>query len=203
MARQLILVRHARVAAEYAGRYVGSTDLAPSPEGLREAKALAPLIQARKPGRCFASPMLRTRRTAERLWPATNGPVQMEDDLREIDFGLWEGKTFPEVAAGWPAEVNRWAEFAGDFAFPGGESLRSFTSRINRMADRLAADPADVVMAVTHGGVIRGMICHFLGLVPRRYVLFEVRCATAATITLFDGKGVLSGLNETGSMEVI
>jgi len=56
--------------------------------------------------------MLRARRTAEILWPATNGPVRVEDDLREIDFGLWEGKTFQEVAAGWPAEVNCWAAFA-------------------------------------------------------------------------------------------
>ena len=48
------------------------------------------------------------------------------------------------------------------------------------------------MLAVTHGGVIRAMICHLLGLEPRHYVLFEVDYAAAVVIDLFDGRGVLA-----------
>ena len=63
------------------------------------------------------------------------------------------------------------------------------------MARRLVRDEADTVLAVTHGGIVRAMICHILGLRPRNYVLFDVAHAACAVIDVFEDKGVLSGLN--------
>jgi broad specificity phosphatase PhoE len=123
-------------------------------------------------------------------------PTQVDDDLREVDFGQWEGKRFDEIAAGYPDEVKQWGEHFEDFTFPGGESVEAFMERVRRAADRAAQDPAETVLAVTHGGVIRHMICHFLGLEPWRYILFDVQCSTCATVKLFNGKGILTGLNE-------
>ncbi len=95
-----------------------------------------------------------------------------------------------------PTKTGRWS-IAGrpsspDFAFPGGESLQGFFERIASAADRMVRDPADTVLAVTHGGVIRAMICHLLGLEPRNYVLFAVDYAAAVVLDLFDGSGVLA-----------
>ena len=56
----------------------------------------------------------------------------------------------------------------------------------------MARDPADTVLAVTHGGAIRAILCHLLGLDPRNYVLFEVDYAAAVVLHLFDGRGVLA-----------
>ena len=78
-----------------------------------------------------------------------------------------------------------------DFAFPGGEGLAGFFERVSAAADRLAADDADTVLAVTHGGVIRAMICHLLSLERRHYVLFDVDYAAVVVLRLFDGRGVL------------
>jgi len=196
MACQLLLIRHANIAPQYAGRYVGSTDVPAEPHGLQQARELAKLVRSRRPGRCFCSPLVRARQTAEVICESTDLRAQVDDDLREVDFGQWEGKTFDEIAAENPETVDRWADFSEDFAFPGGESVGSFLARIGRAARRLADDSADVVLAVTHAGVIRGMICHLLGLPSRHYLLFAVRHATCTTISLADGKGVLSGLNE-------
>jgi hypothetical protein len=44
--------------------------------------------------------------------------------------------------------------------------------------------------------VIRSMICHLLGLPPRDYILFDVACGACATLAVFGGKGVLTGLNQ-------
>jgi len=199
MADQLLLIRHAGIGPTWAGRYVGRTDLPLGPDGLREAQGLAALVQSRKAGCCFSSPLARAAETARTIAQAAGLAVEVDQDLREVDFGRWEGRTFAEIAAADPDAVARWAAFGADFAFPGGESLAAFLDRVSLAAERLAAHPAKVVMAVTHGGVIRTMICRLLGLDPRSYVLFSVRTASAATIDLYEGRGVLSGLNETAA----
>ncbi len=117
--------------------------------------------------------------------------IEIDPALREIDFGRWENCRFEDLKVAEPALVDRWAAFEFDFAFPGGESLRGFLDRVAAAADRMAHDPADTVLAVTHGGAIRAIICHLLGLDPRNYVLFEVEYAAAVVLHLFDGRGVL------------
>lgn len=167
-----------------------------APHGLQQARGLAKLVRSKGPGRCFCSPLVRASQTAEVIGNSTGLRVEVDKDLREIDFGQWEGKTFGQIAAEDPEAIDRWAEFSEEFAFPGGESVGGFLTRIRRAAHHLEEDPADVVVAVTHAGVIRGMICHLLGLPSRHYLLFDVRHAACTTIDLADGKGVLSGLNE-------
>jgi alpha-ribazole phosphatase len=196
MACQLLLIRHADIALRYAGRFVGSADVPLEPRGFEQAEMLARLVRSKRAERCFTSPLLRAHQTARVICQSADLPIEVDEDLREIDFGQWEGKTFGEIAAQNPEAANRWAEFPDDFAFPAGESMFSFLARIRRAADRLAREPSRIVLAVTHGGVIRAMICHFLGLHPRNYLLFDVGRATCTTIRLLDGKGVLSGLNE-------
>jgi alpha-ribazole phosphatase len=196
MARQLLLVRHAGIAPRDTGRYVGSTEVPLEPQGLQQAKALGELVRSKRPERCFSSPLIRARQTAQVICQLAGLLVEVDKDLREVDFGQWEGKTFDEIAAENPEAVNHWADFSDDFTFPDGESVESFLTRIHQAADRLAADPADVVLAVTHGGVIRGMLCYLLGLHARHYLAFNIQHATCTTVDLLNGRGILSGLNE-------
>ena len=124
--------------------------------------------------------------------------VHIADSLREVDFGQWELKTFEQVANESARAVKLLANFDPKFRFPGGESLGGFLARVRRISHRLSDDPAETVMVVTHGGVIRSMICRFLGIRPRDYLLFDVAHATCTVINVFDNKGVLSGLNLRG-----
>jgi len=201
IARQLLLVRHGCVAPEFSGRYVGSTDCDLDSRATGELQTLAALLEPLRPAKCLHSPLLRACRTAEILCATLGVDSQADDDLREIDFGLWEGLTFDEIASDWPAEVEAWARFAADFTFPGGQCVADFLAQIGRAAERLTVDPAETVMAVAHGGVIKSMICRFLGLEPWQYVLFAVPYATCVVIDLQDGRGVLAGLGLTGLKE--
>ena len=121
-------------------------------------------------------------------------------DLREIDFGRWEQMTFEEISASEPELVDRWAAWDEDFAFLEGESLRDFSERVRRAAERMVGDAASRILAVTHGGVIRAMICHLLGLSMSQYLLFDVRPASLTTIQVFDGRGVLMELRNPPQM---
>jgi len=190
--RQLLLLRHASHSESDTHCFWGSTDLGISESGCLEAASSAPLVQYHQPECCLCSPLRRCIETAERV---SRIRIEINPDLREIDFGRWEGRTFSEIQQSDPSAVARWAEFDPDFAFPGGERLVDFSARVRRVADMLASRPEKSILAVTHAGIIRALICHFLGLHPRQYVLFRIGFASLTVLDLFGERGVLAGLN--------
>ncbi len=83
------------------------------------------------------------------------------------------------------------------FTFPGGEGITDFLQRIERVGKRIASHESETVIVFAHGGVIRALICFFLGLEPAHYILFEIDNASVTTVRLFGNNGVLAGLNDT------
>lgn len=198
MARQLILMRHAAMAPEYSGRYVGSTDLPIATGQDPSIRTTARWLEGRGIGSCWCSTLHRARQTAQIVRRHVSYPIQYDDALREVDFGQWECRSFAEISLSHPQEVAQWASLPDDFAFPGGEMWPDFLARIDRVSQLLIQSPDDVVLAITHGGVIRSLICRLLGLDARNYLLFNVHCCGCCVIDLYDGKGVLGGLNLPG-----
>lgn len=194
MASRLILLRHGRTGLS--GRYVGSSDVPLSEEGRKQILDLRPDLGTIKIDGLLASPMLRCTQSANLL--DLGLPMQLDPDLREIDFGRWEGKSFAEIEAQDPALVQHWASGADDFCFPGGEATSGFANRIDTVKNRLLASDARTLLLVTHGGVIRSLICGLLGLSQSNYLLFQAAKGHYSTINLYDGGGVLTGFNLGG-----
>lgn len=194
--RQIFLARHGTTGERYQGRFVGSTDVPLAAEGEVESRELAQRMGARfQPDECWCSPLQRTRQTAAIVSEALRGiRVTYFEELREIDFGLWEGLSFQEIAAEDPDLVAEWTANPENFRFPGGEKIADFRARARSVAKRLA-ESNDSILVIAHGGVIRAMICHYLGLSMDNYVLFDAQPARLAVVTLFDARGVLSGFN--------
>jgi len=195
--RRLILVRHGDTGDHLRRRYIGSTDIPLSIQGRRQAAALKKMFGRGLPDIRLSSPLIRCRETAGILTEGIPGGFKVDPDLREIDFGQWEKMTFSEILAASPDDVARWTDFDPDFTFPRGEAIRDFQDRLKRFAETLADTDADSVLAVTHGGVIRFLICRFLQLAPWQYILFEVKPASVTVIQICEGKGTLAGLNLT------
>ena len=192
-ATEIQLVRHAETGEEYRGRYVGRIDPPLSAAGLEQSAALGRRVDLHEMGTEYlTSPALRTRQTAA----AAGLDAAIDEDLREIDFGQWEGLTFNEIAAGYPEAVERWAKLDPAFCFPKGESLVEFQTRVRRVAERLAARPPCRVVVITHGGVIRALVCHWLGLPPEAQLLLEVSPASLTRVRLFGDRGTLCTLND-------
>lgn len=191
MAEWLLLARHGSVSDSHAG-FLGSTDVPLSARGRREAESLAQTLRGRRVDRMVASPMKRALETAEAIAAALGLQVEIDSDLREIDFGEWEGKSFHEICAQDREAVERWAEFAPDFAPPGGEAIGAFLDRVRSALGRLANDPSNSVLAVAHGGVVRHALCQVLGLSPKQYLIFDIRPASLTTLRMFGREGVLN-----------
>jgi len=196
----LVLVRHGDLGEGYRGRYVGRTDLPLAAEGRRQAAAMAGELGRIEGAHILCSPLRRARETTE-IALGKEEAFTIDEDLREIDFGRWELMNFAQIAAADPAAVERWAALEDDFTFPDGESIGAFRGRVEAVSRRIAADPAETIVAFTHGGVIRLLVCHFLGLEYRRYLLFDVRPGSLSEISIEGGKGVLTRINDRCHME--
>lgn len=192
--KRLYLLRHGSTGA--GNRYIGSTDLALSPEGAADLEAAAALLQRQQVDAVFCSPMQRCRQSLDRL--GLDRRAEIVDDLREIDFGRWEGLSFAEICRQDSDLVDRWAQGPTDFAFPEGESLRGFHARIDRIRTMLTATPARRPLLVTHGGIIRHLLCACLGIGPEKSLLFEIKPGRCTIIDLHSAGGVLAGLNLGG-----
>jgi broad specificity phosphatase PhoE len=194
MAKKLVLIRHASIGEAFQGRFIGSTDVPLSVEGSRQASRLADVLQKMSQGACISSPMQRTLETARSAAIPLGLQFDIDPDLREIDFGLFEGLTFEEIDLRYPEQVSVWTGLEPNFVF---------LERIHRVGSRMASCEDETVIAFTHGGVIRALICYFLGLDPSHYVLFDVDHASITTIRLFGESGVLAGLNDTSHLRGI
>ena len=199
MPKRVYLIRHGEAEGNATGRFLGSTDLPLTPRGMSQVRRLAELLPAclLAPGAatwCVASPMRRAQQTAEAVVGRSGLSVSTDADLREVDFGAWEGLTAEEIEAQFPGALDQWASPTDDTAFPRGESLGEFEERVARVRDRILGRQAEAVLVFAHGGAIRGLICALLGLGRESFWLFDVRPASVVRIDLFQRGAVLSGL---------
>lgn len=195
--KELLLIRHGD--SLHAGtRYIGRTDTPLTPFGHEQAEALSNRLSETALDALFVSPALRARETLRPLLLEQTIEPVIDPDLQEIDFGAWEGLSFEEIQAQAPEWVKVWALNRMDFAFPGGESLDTFWKRVCRAGDRLAAAPGKRLAVVTHGGVIRYLLCYFLRLAPEQHRLFQIDLGSITTLMLQEGFATVKGLNAHG-----
>ena len=189
--KTFFLLRHGKTG--FPGCYIGSRDVPLSPEGVLQVGTLQTTFQSHNFDKILISPMLRCRQTCDIVLPDT--AVTYSDNLREVDFGRWEGLTFEQIAKQDPEIVTEWADGAPGFTFPDGESVASFGKRIKKIATELSQMQGEKILVVSHGGVIRVLLCHFLGIDPHNYLMFQVKKGTYSTVDHFGEQGVLTGFN--------
>ncbi|PWR05426.1 bifunctional RNase H/acid phosphatase [Micromonospora acroterricola] len=160
-ATRLILVRHGETPYTEQRRYSGRGDVPLSERGRAQVRATAARVAALAPSvaAVLSSPLSRCTRTAAAIAGALGDvPVRTEDDLIECDFGDWEGRTFAEVRAQWPGEMDAWLA-SPRIAPPGGESFTHVAERCHRVVrGLLTAYPGQTVVVVSHVSPIKLML---------------------------------------------
>jgi broad specificity phosphatase PhoE len=136
----LLLVRHGETDWNAAGRLQGHTDRPLNEYGRRQARELAERLAGDGVGAVYTSDLARARETAEIIATRLGLEIVLDPDLREKDWGNWEGLTADERAS---------LEFEG-------ESTEEHRERVLRAVARIvAAHPGERVVVVTHGGSLR------------------------------------------------
>lgn len=197
----IILMRHAETLGGK-GRYVGTTDLALSESGRKQATALSGAVRGLPVKALYTSPLGRARDTAAPVAAGLGLETTTLPELAEISLGEWEGRTFEEVRRNDPqAYEARGQDFEG-FRPPGGESFSDLAERAIAALELMSAQPLPC-LAVTHAGVIRVALCRALGLPLNDLFSFSPR-ETCCTLLARGKSGFalqgyncpVSGLNE-------
>lgn len=170
MTTRLYLVRHGETQLTTESRFSGAIGVDLSDEGRAQVRRLADRL-ARDPIKAiYASPLSRALETAQ-LLAAPHGlaPV-VEDGLREISHGRWEGLTRREVEERFPGEYEAWEADPFTFAPEGGETGLEVLGRALPVIRRIVvAHPDATVLAVSHKATLRLLLCSLLGIDARGY----------------------------------
>jgi broad specificity phosphatase PhoE len=158
--QQLILVRHGETDHNVAGIAQGWNDSALSERGERQVRALAERLKESGVTAIYSSPLGRALATANVLAEATGLPVTVLDELREMSYGTWEGRSFMDVRSVDEEAYQRWINDA-EAPCPEGESHADVRRRLERaFAMMTTARP----VVITHGTAIRISITALLDL---------------------------------------
>jgi ribonuclease H / adenosylcobalamin/alpha-ribazole phosphatase len=163
---RLYLVRHGETLANIEYRYIGTRDDPLSAHGETQTLQLAEALSGLPIAAVYSSPLQRTYHTAIPIATRHYLEVQRIDDLRECDFGIWEGLSRTEVLERSPEDSQRLREWEHNtsVAPPGGESFEALLQRVVTVVERLAqAHPDQAIVLVSHVGPIKVLLGSALG----------------------------------------
>lgn len=184
----LYLIRHGQTEFSRENRFCGTSDPALTDVGEAMAEAFAEAYASIAWNAIYTSPMLRARQTAGALTRLTTSTAIVEDGLKEIAYGEWEGLTVDAVKARWPDAYAYWADDVASRGTPGGETAFHVAARAMRAIEAIRTRHQDGnVLIVSHKATLRIITCALLGLDVR---LFRERIAQpVAAVTLFEITG--------------
>jgi broad specificity phosphatase PhoE len=181
---RLRLLCHAATSAVRASAFPADEPI--DSQGLQKLAALA--FRSSPADRCWTSPALRARETAQGLrLEATVEPM-----LRDCDYGGWAGRSFDEVQAQEPDALAEWLRDPAS-APHGGESILSLMERVASWLDARNGAPERIV-AVTHASVIKAAIIHAIGAPPRSFWRIDVAPLSLARLSGANGGWTLASI---------
>jgi broad specificity phosphatase PhoE len=197
----LLLVRHGETALNAEHRWQGHHDAPLSATGRAEAEALAARVAAEGPAALYSSDLPRARETAGAIARLTGLEPSFDARWREVDVGEWLGLTPGEVESRHPDGYARW--LAGGTGWSEGEPYPEMAERglaaVRDVVDSHAG--AAPIVCVTHGGVIRAIVMHVLGMPPSaRRLLATGRTATVTAIDATAPAWRLRSFNDAGHL---
>jgi len=172
----LHLLRHG--APLLAGRLMGRTDCAPTPEGIADCVRQCEGLEIT----CLVSTdFLRTREAASAIGSARGLPISIDPRWRELDFGEWDGLPAASVDAG---ALGRFWDDPDANPPPGGERWSSLAQRVGAAIAELPAEPT---LVVTHGGAMRAALSHLCGFGQRESWAFDLPYAALLSLRVWPG----------------
>lgn len=198
MSTRLLLARHGQTAWNVQCRYMGQVDVPLDRIGQEQAALLGQRLSGVEFAAIYTSDLLRARETAAAI--ASHHSCRLIDErrLREMDFGAWQGLTYPEIQETDKLNLEAWEADRLVNSPPGGETLNQFSSRVEEAYQEVTqAHIEETVLMVAHGGVLKILICLVLGIPAERYWQVQISPASLSEIWVYPEGGSLSALNDT------
>ncbi len=198
MSVRIIYVRHGESLWNPIGRYQGRLDPELSERGHRQAELLAKTLKKYNPTLLFTSPLKRTYLTAEYISKELNLPINIDEDIIEIDHGDWSGLLVDEVKEKYPDMFRNWLYNPEVVNFPNGENLEAVFKRAKRFQEKMLEKyDGEVVVAVSHTVPIRASLVAGLNLPLSKFWSFGCDNASYSILDYDKVRPILYKLNNT------
>ena len=172
---EIILIRHGETEWNSQKRMQGHSNSDLSEVGMGQIQALGELMKNVSFDHIYSSDSLRARQTAEAITQYSGHTLQFDQRIREKNLGVFEGLTSTEAKERHP-EIYRLFKTAGaNYVIDEGESTQQLLERALEFIEEIRLrHPQERVVMVTHGGVVRVLMKHALGLsidAPTRFII--------------------------------
>jgi broad specificity phosphatase PhoE len=163
---RLLLVRHGETPWNVTLQYQGQANVPLNERGREQARRCAARLMRYEATALYSSDIARAWETAELIGAALSLAPAPLPELREIDVGQWEGYTPEELYRRFPDHMAEYRRDPARTVRLGGESYAQLQARalvaLNQIQERHRQ--GEVIVAVSHGGTIRALLCHVIGL---------------------------------------
>jgi len=184
---RLLIARHGQTKHNLDRRYQGITDAPLNETGRVEAGQLADRLLSEKLDAIYSSDLKRCVQTAELVAKKNKLNINKDGRLREISFGEWEGMSYNEIQAQSPELLEKWMNDPAHIPPPNGETLIQLATRVKSAVDEIKPQHAkQTVLFVTHGGVIRTLLCLSLGIDLNRHLQFESATGSVSELSFYE-----------------
>jgi broad specificity phosphatase PhoE len=199
----VFLIRHGVTAWHAEGRVLGQRDIPLSEAGVAQAEEAGAAIRGVKMSEVLSSPLQRAIQTAEIIGQAVGIEVARDPRLIDFQLGKWTGMTYDDVAKN--EEYQRFIQQPDAERIPGGESLDDIRRRAVSAVEQALADNAtgDAIALVTHAGIIRVLITHYMGSPPANYHRVRVSPGSISILGFSDDRQLprVLAVNLVGSVD--
>lgn len=200
----IYFVRHGETILTPMRKFSGTGELDPElmQEGLDQAQLVADEVVKLGAEVLIASPLKRTRQTAEAIARTTGLEIIFDEDWYELSFGTWDGKSLEEVRQESPDEFQAWLD-STSYAPEGGESYDEASIRIEAALEKLVAQyPGKRVVVVSHNGVIKTAAKLAIGGPSESVFHMDATPCSISSISIWpsDGLRALRSFNERGHL---
>lgn len=175
---RLLLVRHGETEWNRQTRFQGQIDVPLNENGKQQSQKAAEFLRDVEIDFAVSSSMLRPKETAQIiLQPHQSIDLELQDGLREISHGLWEGKLEKEIEQEFPGELHRWRIMPAEVQMPEGENLQQVWARSVAAWDSIVQTALEkhlkTGLVVAHDATNKTLLCHVLGLSPQHFWNFR------------------------------
>ncbi|WP_295628190.1 bifunctional histidine phosphatase family protein/GNAT family N-acetyltransferase [uncultured Intestinimonas sp.] len=188
---KLYLVRHAEAEGNLYRRIHGQYDSLVTDNGYRQIAALAHRFENIPVDAVYSSDLFRTRTTARAIYEPKGLPLTTRKALREVSMGVWEDRTWGEVARTDAEQLRLFNATDARWQVEGGETFQALRERVPAALRQIVRNhPGQTVAVVCHGTAIRNALAVFQGLSIAESAKLPHSDNTAVSLLEFQGEEV-------------
>jgi broad specificity phosphatase PhoE len=190
-----LFMRHGETAWNREGRVMGGNPIELDEHGRAQVEAAIPFARLLRPELIVTSPLIRARQSAEIIASGLGGVAVIEEaQLSEVQYGRWEGMVFDDLIE--DPDYARYREDPLKSPTPGGETIGQVQSRgIEAVRRAIAANAGHRILFVSHGDIIRTVLCKLMGLELEHFRRIRVDNATFSGVQLIGDFAEVKFLN--------